>query len=439
MSFETVKKVFCQNSKNLCDKDSSDKFMGNCHDLASLGDKNISSSPEYACLEKIINDVKNVNNNKDIYNNNNILYRGLKDLRNFFEKCDKEGFDASNHIDKSLGFQFMNNQNKPAPEEEGFDAYKLIDTSLSYQLLKNPFDSPRPDFNISLEGFQSVKTNTLIPGTKYKTKYDIVSSTDGCSEFETINPIEDGCRRKDINVSYYGNFLFEGDPQEDELNQATDKETYIKEFKERWINHANNLLSLGLINRIVDSGSKSIHCRVTLEDAPESKEEYVFCWKILNEKLFNNSADTNCSNPARLTRHPRGLRRDNNKIQTLLGFKFTKLRWNWRPLFEAYKQEKQEEQFYREYARNIKNDYLPAINNQCTLAELASRNICQEAKDLINGELKDGERHKKIWSALKSLKACNRSYDECAELAESTGIKDWEHITQVVFETEEDE
>lgn len=65
-----------------------------------------------------------------------------------------------------------------------------------------------------------------------------------------------------------------------------------------------------IINRAVFSGGKSIHFRVSLNKEPENEEHYKFIWNFINNKYFNGAADTQCSNPNRLTRCPGAFRDD---------------------------------------------------------------------------------------------------------------------------------
>lgn len=121
-------------------------------------------------------------------------------------------------------------------------------------------------------------------------------------EFETINPIKERMERKNENVVSMQNFLFEMDEMD---------------MKEQAI-MVKNLVKRGIVNRVVYSGGKSLHCRVTVEDKIENADEYRFIWKQLNIIYFNGKADPQCSNPARFTRKPEGFRIDKGKVQKLL-------------------------------------------------------------------------------------------------------------------------
>jgi len=81
---------------------------------------------------------------------------------------------------------------------------------------------------------------------------------------------------------------------------------------------AKGLFEEKKVNRVTYSGKRSLHCRVSLEDIPETLEQYKFVWDRLNELLFEGKADRACSNPARLTKKPFAVRQDNGVEQKAL-------------------------------------------------------------------------------------------------------------------------
>ena len=139
------------------------------------------------------------------------------------------------------------------------------------------------------------------PVGTYKDCYQTLPTNNDDDEFETVNPIKAGEKRCDDNVASKRNFVFEMD---DESLQGQMKYT-------------EKLIKEKVINRCVFSGSKSLHNRITINFEPESKEEYKWIFKKLNEKYFDGKADKACSNLSRFTRKPNGYRKDKGKVQKL--------------------------------------------------------------------------------------------------------------------------
>lgn len=104
--------------------------------------------------------------------------------------------------------------------------------------------------------------------------------------------------RKDVNVSSMRNFIFECDG------------ISLKEQAKRIVFYIKNKKA---INRVVFSGNKSFHCRITINKDPENLYHYKWLWNKLNEKFFAGTADRACANPSRLTRKPNGVRIKNGK------------------------------------------------------------------------------------------------------------------------------
>jgi hypothetical protein len=230
------------------------------------------------------------------------------------------------------------------------------------------------------------------------------------TEFVTVNKLIDGAETaKDANVETYKNFIFELDNED------------IETQKER----ARKLFEKKIINRAVYSGSKSIHCRITVEDEPDNKEQYKYIWKKFNEKYFENKADTACSNPARLTRRPNAIR-SNGVKQELLFLSNEVLNYNWR---KEYEQEKSIADYLQKQQINKIN------NNDKTPAEtLLQRDIPVEARKLLTNNFQDGERHKEIPKAISFLKHCGYSLTEIENLVKATQIKDGKNYVKNIYE-----
>lgn len=121
-------------------------------------------------------------------------------------------------------------------------------------------------------------------------------------EFEVLNELRDCSNRSDSNCLKHTRFLFEFDhlPMSDQMELL---ETKYKQ----------------IIVRAVFSGSKSIHFIVQFSDECEEfcAKWYRRIWQELEALIFQG-ADTQCKNPARLTRTPNGYRGDKKAVQRLL-------------------------------------------------------------------------------------------------------------------------
>ena len=218
------------------------------------------------------------------------------------------------------------------------------------------------------------------------------------TEFVTINKLIDGSETaKDINVETYRNFIFEIDNEDIDLQ----------------IERAKYLFEKQIVNRVVHSGGKSIHCRITIYDEPNDKIEYKFLWNRLNELYFENKADKACSNPARLTRMPNSIRSNGIKQERL--FLSNKLlNYDWRKEYELDKQ-------IDEY---LSKPVIERANVKTPIEMLLKRNIPIEARKLLENSYIDGERHRDIPKAVAFLKKCGFELNELERLVKATKIND---------------
>jgi hypothetical protein len=228
------------------------------------------------------------------------------------------------------------------------------------------------------------------------------------TEFVTINKLKDGSKTaKDENVETYRSLIFEIDNEDIELQKR----------------RAKSLFENKVVNRAVFSGSKSVHCRITLNDEPDNKEQYKYIWKKLNEMYFENKADKACSNPARLTRMPNAIRSNGIK-QERLYLSNELLNYDWRNEYELDRQidaliAKQEIEYNQ--------------NGKTPIETLLKRNIPNEARKLLENSFTDGERHKEIPKAVAFLKKCGYGLNELELLVRATRIKDSNDYVKNMF------
>ena len=174
-------------------------------------------------------------------------------------------------------------------------------------------DNSNAEIN-NIETYDYIEPNLFAYKDEFSSAESIEDDKTDSYQFETINPIKSftfaeemeipeeeatpeqlvlySKARKDENVYSMRNFLFECDDSSLEEQQ----------------NKIRFLAAKNIINRVVFSGNKSYHCRITINEEPESIEHYKWLWNKLNDKYFSIAADKACSNPARLTRKPNGIR-----------------------------------------------------------------------------------------------------------------------------------
>lgn len=170
--------------------------------------------------------------------------------------------------------------------------------------------------------------------------------------------------RKDANVSSMRNFIFECDNST--LKEQVERASFLKDKK--------------ILNRIVFSGNKSLHCRITINEDPENIEHYKWLWGKLNDKFFAGMADRACANPARLTRKPNGVRTKNRKkiLQKLL-FEDNTIVFDSTIFDQGWEVEKAERKLHNLYREKHKVDREP--KNSLIIDELASMPESSQEKE----------------------------------------------------------
>lgn len=170
--------------------------------------------------------------------------------------------------------------------------------------------------------------------------------------------------RKDANVSSMRNFIFECDNST--LKEQVERASFLKEKK--------------VLNRIVFSGNKSLHCRITINEDPENIEHYKWLWGKLNDKFFAGIADRACANPSRLTRKPNGVRIKNGKkiLQKLL-FENNTIVFDSTIFDQSWEIEKAERKLHSLYREKHKVDREP--KNSLIIDELASMPESSQEKE----------------------------------------------------------
>jgi hypothetical protein len=251
--------------------------------------------------------------------------------------------------------------------------------------------------------------------------------------FETVNPIDDTVElpepyydRKlekhmapknvyDKNVLSRRRFLYEID------GMALDDQKSLLE----------PLLKARVIQRVVYSGNKSLHCVIEEEDEPDASENdlmYKWVWRYMAFKYFKDYrfkdlslpmkidngfqevVDNRCGHPSRTTRAPYAVRKDEGTggksvEQKLLYFENVRAVSLWRNVWDnAYRQMRAREEAYRRRAQR------EAYRNRDQGKKVPN----EAARRFMGGDSSDGWKHANLGSAVASLKACWYSRDEVA-------------------------
>jgi len=189
------------------------------------------------------------------------------------------------------------------------------------------------------------------------------------------------------------------------------------------------LLQRGVIQRVVFSGHKSLHCIVEEEDEPNESpddEMYKYAWRFMAYRFFKDMrfkssslpmsidhgweemVDNRCGHPSRTTRSPFAFRKDEKTgwkpvEQKLLYFQNVRADSGWR---EAYMRAKADEAAEAERARRRAQS--AAFRNRDHEKKIPNA----AARRFMGGDTSDGWKHAHIGSAVASLKACGYSREE---------------------------
>lgn len=126
--------------------------------------------------------------------------------------------------------------------------------------------------------------------------------------YEIVNAIKEGKPRADDNVVSMRNFLFEID------GEYETEEERLALFQQQ-LAMLQPLVEKHIVNRMVYSGGKSIHARITVANEIKDKKEYKLVWHYLNNLYFDGMADKQCTNPSRFTRRIGGINEKTGRRQ----------------------------------------------------------------------------------------------------------------------------
>jgi len=191
------------------------------------------------------------------------------------------------------------------------------------------------------------------------------------------------------------------------------------------------LLKEHVIQRVVFSGNKSLHCVIEEEDEPDAspdEEMYKWVWRFMAYRYFHDGrfrvmtlpmqidksfiavVDSACGHPSRTTRSPFAMRKDETTggksvEQKLLYFEGVRVDSGWRKVFQ---QMKLREEADRERMRKRSQHY--AYQNRDREKKIPN----EAARRFMGGDMSDGWKHDNVGSAVASLKACGYSREEVA-------------------------
>jgi hypothetical protein len=254
-------------------------------------------------------------------------------------------------------------------------------------------------------------------------------------QFETVNPINDTItlpephydeRLKkwvvpknvfDKNVLSRRRFLFEID------GMALEDQRKVIE----------PLLKERVIQRIVFSGHKSLHCVIEETDEPEASpddETYKWAWRFMAYKFFKDMrfkdlslpmkidntwievVDNRCGHPSRTTRSPFAMRKDEKTNwqpveQKLLYFDNVRCDSGWRQVYREMK---------ARYEAELERMRRRAQHNAFRGRDRGKKIPNAAARRFMGGDTSDGWKHANLGSAVASLKACGYSREEVARI-----------------------
>jgi hypothetical protein len=191
------------------------------------------------------------------------------------------------------------------------------------------------------------------------------------------------------------------------------------------------LLQRGIIQRVVFSGHKSLHCVIEEEDEPEASpddEQYKYAWRFMAYRFFKDMrfqdkslpmridsgwvevVDNRCGHPSRTTRSPFAVRKDEKTgwkpvEQKLLYFQNARADSGWR---DAYRRAKALEAEAMERLRlRAQRDAFRNRDREKKIPNAAARRF-------MGGDTGDGWKHASLPSAVANLKACGYSREEVA-------------------------
>ena len=249
--------------------------------------------------------------------------------------------------------------------------------------------------------------------------------------FETINPINDQVRLRD---PYYDQKLEKWVVPKNVFDKnVLSRRRFLYEIDGMTLDNQKELLEPLLksrvIQRVVYSGNKSLHCVIEEEDEPEASENdemYKWLWRFMAWKFFKDGrfrdvslpmkidnsflevVDNRCGHPSRTTRSPFAVRKDESTgfrpvEQKLLYFENVMVDSGWR---KVYRQMKSREEAER--ARVQRQAQRNAWQNRDQGKKVPNA----AARRFIGRDMSDGWKHANMGSAVASLKACGYSRGE---------------------------
>lgn len=364
---------------------------------------------------------------KDYTNDEDVKYSNINLIVEDVDLLSTITNNTPNNDDMTFDNAIADIDNTPIVKEVE-DTYTPIDDTLELKFEDNPIEQIPADWEIKEDNVFGFDCDDLpvADGITYDNQYATQPTNNNNAEFETLNPVEGG--RKNIDCTSLKNYLIEVD----DLNVNTDDENEL--YNAHFNAYIKDLIYNGEINRVVYSGNKSFHCRVTLPYEAESIEEYKFNFNkiadIIKEK-YNINIDRQCNNPARLTRKPNGIR-SNGKVQHLYYKTFNVSKWDFREEYKQYKQQK---------ANELKLRQLSAIKYNDT-----NDNTLNSKQNNVNNFLRElgtqtTSRHtfikNNINRYLPQMRDLHRAglfnFDQFLEVTKSIGLDDkFNHIRNIV-------
>jgi hypothetical protein len=190
------------------------------------------------------------------------------------------------------------------------------------------------------------------------------------------------------------------------------------------------LLKTRIIQRVVFSGHKSLHCVIEEADEPEDNEMYKWVWRFLALKYFKDTrfhdlslplkkdgngveiVDSSCGHPSRTTRTPFAARKDKTTgwepvEQTLLYFEEGRTCSGWRPLWTRAK---------ARYDAELERTRKRAWREAWKYRDREKKTPNAAARRFMGGDMSDGWKHAELPGAVASLVARGYGREETAAI-----------------------
>jgi len=271
----------------------------------------------------------------------------------------------------------------------------------------------------------------------------------GC--FETVNEMKPGTtslKNKTANVAYLDTFLFESDETTDVIikqeqkraleyaanygeDYGIDAEILYKERLELALKEGQRLYDEGKVARIVYSGAKSYHFLVRVKDEPSNIDEYKWLHAYLSLNLSDKLLfDSQCSDPARLTRSPLELERYTSKYGLQITGKQKLICENWNNVYDFEWRNLYAQWCARPLSKLEQFRGKPLYPTRPEFKEAAE---AVSTGNFWSDQKYDGDRQRLFFPAYRLLRSLGLTHDELWHDIIPNGLKGYKQPSQINY------